>query len=269
MGIGKHAVFNGEIILTEEATLPVTRREVQCNYSVYESLKVFKGKPIFVNEHIQRLGNSALGLGFRLEAKSQDLVQWIEKLIKEDSIEKATLRILLVGGNPQLLFITAKSILTYPKSCYKNGVIASIFEGERYLPTLKTSNLLVNYLALEKGKKEMDAFEAVLMDRKGRLIEGTRSNFYGIKDKVLYTPGLDLVLSGITRDNVLKVSKNLGYEIKMDEYVTMDNIAAFDEFFISSTSMLALPLKQLGPREMKNGFEKTLEIYSQLKSLES
>jgi len=269
MGIGEHAIFNGEIILTEEAKLPVTRREVQCNYSVYESLKVRKGKPVFVNEHIHRLENSALGLGFRLEVKSQDLIQWIARLIEEDSIEDATLRILLVGGSPQLLFITAKSILTYPENCYKNGVIASIFEGERYLPTLKTSNLLVNYLALEKGKKEQDAFEAILMDRFGRLIEGTRSNFYGIKGKVIYTPGLDLVLGGITRDNVLKVSKDLGYEIKMDEYVTLDNLKVFDEFFISSTSMLAMPLKQLGQREMENGFEKTLEIYSHLRNLES
>ncbi len=245
----RSAVRNGVLITEDQAVLPVTYREVQYSFSVYEALRITEGHVVHLPDHLMRLRESCLAIHL-VHPFSDEMIQAsLEALIKADSISDATARILVVGGPEPVFFITYTDLLTYPESYYSEGVPVSLYYGERFLPQAKTSNLLMQYLALEEAKGR-GCFEALLVNRKGQVLEGTRSNFYGMAGKRIYTAPDELVLSGITRISVIKAAAELGFEIV---YIppTDTNLHMFDSLFISSTSMGAMPVSSVGGNPMR------------------
>ena len=245
----RSAIKNGEIIREDEAVLPVTYREVQFSFSVYEALRITDGHIVHMDEHLKRLGESCAEINLVHPFSDELIMSSVEALIKHDDIENATARILLVGGPSPLFFVTYSDLLTYPESYYEDGVKVTLYYGERFLPHAKTSNLLMQYIALEEAKAK-GAFEALLVNRKGQVLEGTRSNFYGMAGNRIYTAPDNLVLSGITRISVIKAAEELGFEIVYTPPTDV-NLHMFDTLFISSTSMGAMPVSAVNGNPVK------------------
>lgn len=252
----RHAVFNGTIILEKDATVPVTVREVQSSFNVYEALRVLGGKVVHLSDHMKRLEESARVLHLPLPD-----VEWdkeIDKLIASDNISDATMRILVYGTAEPLWFITWSTLLSYPEEYYSNGVDAILYKGERFLPQCKTGNLLLNFLAREEASRHC-AFEALLVDEKGRIREGTRSNFYLIKGNTLKTAPDEEVLGGVTRISVLRAAEALGYKIVLSS-PEVDEIMDADASFISSTSMGAMSLRSVDGKSINVDIDRVGEI---------
>ena len=245
----RSAIRNGEIIREEEAVLPVTYREVQYSFSVYEALRITGGHIVHLDDHLRRLEESCRSIKLEHPFTDEMIGSSINALIRADGIVDATARILVVGGPAPLFFVTYSSLLSYPDSYYDEGVPVSLYYGERFLPRAKTSNLLMQYIALEEAKSR-GSFEALLVDRKGQVLEGTRSNFYGIYGSTIYTASDDLVLSGITRISVIRAAEELGFSIIYTP-PTDSNLYMFDSLFISSTSMGAMPVSSVNGNPMK------------------
>ncbi len=244
--MARHAIRNGKLILEEEALAPVTCREVQCGFYVYEALRIIGRHIVHLDDHIARLENSASQIGLSLP--KADWRVWIDSLIEADDIVDATMRIQVYGGSTVLSFITWQTLLSYPDSYYSEGVAVTTYEGERFLPACKTGNLLLSYLALNDAH-DKGAFEALLVDRRGRVLEGTRSNFFALRGRRLFSAPDEEVLSGITRISVLRAAKELGLEIVM-EAPSREDLYSFDALFISSTSMGAMPVTKLDGRQV-------------------
>lgn len=266
--IREHAIRNGKVILEEEACLPITQREVQFGFSTYESLRVVEAHPVHLEDHLIRLENSCKGIGLAHSFTHEELTSWVHELIRVDLLEEASVRILLVGGKEPLCFITASPLLTYPESYYTQGVGAITYEGERLMPSCKTGNLLLNYMALEKAKG-CGGFEALLVDRNGQVLEGTRSNFFAFRDGRLYTAKDDEVLLGITRTRILQAAKSLGIEVVYEAPLVKDlHDGFYDELFISATSMAAMPLATLDDQVFVPPFDRTNSIKNLVRSWE-
>lgn len=243
----RNAIKNGEIIREEEAVVPITARAIQYSFSIYEALRIVKGHIVHLDDHLARLKNSANAIGLKIAFSDSDIEKWLDKLIDNDKISDATARILVIGGDYPALFITYQDLLTYPDSYYEKGVKCEFYFGERFLPYAKTSNLLMSYIALEEAKSN-GAFEALLVNKKGAITEGTRSNFYAISSNKLYTADDSQVLSGVTRIAILKAAAELGLEVIFDA-PKYDDIFYFDGVFLSSTSMAAMPIAEIGGRK--------------------
>lgn len=266
--VREHALKNGKIILEEEACLPITNREVQFGFSTYESLRVVEAHPVHLEDHLIRLENSCKGIGLVHPFTQEELTCWVHELIQVDLLEEASVRILLVGGKDPLCFITATPLLTYPASHYTQGVGAITYTGERLMPSCKTGNLLLNYMALEKARGK-GCFEALLIDRKGQALEGTRSNFFAFKDGALYTARDEEVLLGVTRDRIIQAAKILGIEVVYEAPLAKDlHASLYDELFISATSMAAMPLGSLDGKLFPGPFERTNAIGALVRSWE-
>lgn len=260
----KHAIKNGELIEEKDALVNVLDPAFQSNYSVYEALRVINGQIIKLDEHIKRLEESGIIIG--LSIPPLDWEKMIKALLECDKINDATLRIVYFGSKKRLYYITWSNLLTYPDCYYTNGVDTILYFGERFLPQAKTSNLLVSYLARKKAE-EGGAFEALLVDRNGRILEGSRSNFYAVKNKTLYTAPDNLVLDGITRNSIIKAFKNEGFNISY-ESVFVKDIPLFDTLLISSTSMGAMMVKSVNGHEVKKDYSLISSINKKVREWE-
>ncbi len=258
--VGEHALHNGAVILQKNAVLPITLREVQSGFYVYESVRIIQAHPVHLEDHLVRLQLSAKMIGLVHSFSNEQIHDWVYALIAADEIDRATMRIQIYGGaNPQL-FITTNTILSYPDSYYTDGVKVITYRGERMRPGAKTGNLLLNYMALEAAKKQ-DAFEALLVADNQQILEGTRSNFFGIKEGTLFTAPDEKVLLGVTRDRVIKAAKVIGLKV-VYEAPSLEAVhtGEFDELFISATSMAAMPISRVDGIAIGSFFDKTLAI---------
>ena len=266
--VREHALRNGRVILEKEACLPITNREVQFGFSTYESLRVVASHPVHLEDHLIRLDNSCKGIGLVHPFTQEEITGWVYDLIRVDLLQEASVRILLIGGTEPLCFITATSLLTYPDTYYLQGVGAITYEGERLMPSCKTGNLLLNYMALEKAKSS-GCFEALLIDRNGQALEGTRSNFFAFRDGKLYTAKDDEVLLGITRDRIIQAAEILGIEMVYEAPLVKDlHAGLYDEAFVSATSMAAMPLSSLDTQVFTPPFDRSHAITALVRSWE-
>ena len=266
--LGDHVIKNGELIAAEDAVVPVGLREVQYSFYVYESLRILHGEIVHLDDHLKRMEGSCAGIHLEHPFTSEQIEAWVHDLIEADGIGDASMKIQVYGGPEPMCFIFAFPIIAYPDSYYEDGVKITTYEGERFLPTCKTGNLLLNYLALEDSKRQ-GGFEAVLADREGRVLEGTRSNFYGFRDGKLYTAGDGYVMPGVTRTRVITAAQQMGIEVVFDAPLVEDlHAGLYDEVFISATSMAAMPVCQLDDVKFENGFERTLAICKQVREWE-
>jgi branched-subunit amino acid aminotransferase/4-amino-4-deoxychorismate lyase len=184
---------------------------------------------------------------------------WLDLIIHENHLDNALLRIVMIGDADEnreaKLFIFCVSGLTfYDHKLYKQGAKAITYLGERRYPTAKTTDLLLSFLALREAKKA-GALDALLVDREGFIREGTRSNFYAIRGNKLVVPPAEKVLEGVTKKIVLEVAQD-NFKI-VEEDIPHNALAKYDEFFITSTSMNVMPIKQIDDYVIHTNFEKT------------
>lgn len=242
----RKAIRNGILINEDQAVLPVTLRSVQYAYSCYEALKLKNGEFVHLEEHLRRLDESLRGIGIKKSFTDSEIRLWLGMLKDADGLFNETFRILVVGEDPNLVFITHQETRIYPPSYYDEGVGCTTYQGERFLPNYKTSNLLLSYLALEDAERK-GCFEALFVNRHGYITEGTRSNFYALRGDVVYTAPDDDVLLGVTRIGVAECAVRLGLKI-VYEPIYVKDMYSYDSLFISSTSMKAIPVREVDGR---------------------
>ncbi len=245
----KYVLHNGALIAAEEAQLPISRREVLFSFGIYESLKVRAGVPLFVNEHLDRLSESARILDLQHSYDPDHFIEAIMRLVDANELDEATLRIQMFGGDEPFYYVVPFPLPHYPDWYYEEGVPTISYEGERVMPRAKSNCLLLNYIALREAQRQ-DAVEALLVNRDGNALEGTRSNLYAYRGGIVYTPEED-VLYGVTRKHILEWCGQAGYTV---EYTPLSLDAMlrreYEGLFISSTSMGAVPVQYIDRIEM-------------------
>lgn len=227
------------------------------DFAVYSSVKVIQGKIFFPKYHIDRLFESAAIIDLSHKFTKKEVLEWLNLVVKKNQLDDTLLRIILIGdpdNENAKLYILPLGLTYYPREFYKRGAKVITYRGERRIPKSKSKDLFLNFLALREAKKEK-AVEALLIDNDGNVREGTRSNFFAIKDNNLITPPKEKVLEGITKKIVLQICKK-DFAIK-EQDIPLSDIKKYDEFFITSTSMNILPISQINNIKFQSDFEKT------------
>ena len=103
--------------------------------------------------------------------------------------------------------------------------------------------MLESYLAYRKAK-ELGAYDALLINHDSFINEGTRTNFFCIKNKAVYTPFEKDILLGVMRKAMLKVALENKYSI-VEKNIKLDDIKSFDGAFVTSTSSKIMPIKSI------------------------
>ena len=236
---------NGQIKSVEEAAIPLSNIEYQYGFGVYETIRVTNGVPYFLKDHLERLAESARIIGLEHAFSNEFIANAIAELIRENVVETCNLKILLIGGSTKetaSLYILCLNPLFPDKKLYRDGVHCITYEHERMFPHAKTLSMLGSYLAYRKARMA-SAYEALLVNH-GNITEGTRTNFFAIKEKTLYSAPEKDILLGVTRKAVLTIATQNGFRVE-ERNLRLDDIKEYDGAFLTSTSSKILPIRSI------------------------
>ena len=243
----KYFSRNENILPIGEAQVPLASIEYAYGFGVYESIRVTNGVVYFINDHIERLMESARIIGLAHPFSPEIISNAISELLEKNTADTCNVKILLIGGRtPEdaQLNILCLNPLFPDKKLYRDGVHTITYEYERAFPHAKTLNMLQSYLAYRTAKAA-GAYDALLIDRKGRITEGTRTNFFCIQGKTLFSPNEKDILLGVIRKVVLKIAVQNEYEVVQKDIRPAD-LSGYEGAFLTSTSSKIMPIRSVG-----------------------
>lgn len=207
---------------------------------IYEVLRVYKGVPLFVEEHLERFYFSAKLARREIKFTKSEISGFISLLINENQISEGNI-LISCKNNLKAFFIKHN----YPEEkWYETGVLCGILYAERENPNAKVFQTSVRQradtLIVQEGY-----YEVVLVDHSGYITEGSRSNVFFVKEENLYTPPGKGVLLGITRQKTLQLASELGFKI-IEEDILLKHLNDFDGLFLTGTSPKILPVSTVG-----------------------
>lgn len=217
---------------------------------VYEVIRLINKEPLFLKDHLNRLESS---IKFYTDKKMDvsGLKTLMKKVIDINQLSNHNIRIEVGNLTTNLDYIVRPSISQYPTlDAYKNGVHTITLEKLRKNPLIKEKNQ--SFKKYVKNKlQEHNAFECILMDENTRVLEGSRSNFFIIKDHRVITSKKGEALEGITLKNVLKVVRASGYDYKRKD-MYLEDLKNADAAFLTGTSIDILPIASINNINLKS-----------------
>jgi len=246
----KYFSKNGEIRPIEEAVVSLERIEYTYGFGVYEAVRVSNGIVYFLDHHMERLINSAEVIGLEHPFTAETVKKSILDLVKKTEAETYNLKVLLIGApirEETLLAILCFNPFFPDKKMYRDGVSLSVTHYERLYPHAKTLNMLQSYLSYRDARAK-GCYDSVLVNRRGFITEGTRTNFFTMKGHTIYTPREEEVLLGVTRKAVLHVAAKNGFNVE-EKDIRPEDLSEYDGLFLTSTSSKIVPIRKVGEIE--------------------
>lgn len=261
---------NGEYVKQNDAKISVFDRGILYGDGFFEGIRIYNGKIFMIDEHLNRFFDSAKYTAMPMKHTKEELIDIMKKLIKLNNVIDGYIRLVVTRGTYNLgitppsddlaeptLICIVSNISLYKKELYQTGinVIISSFIRMSPLtldPQCKSINYLSNVLAKYEASKR-SAHEAIFLNNAGIVTECTGDNIFIIKDGNIYTPPSHVgILNGVTRNLVIKILKELGYNIFENEF-TRFNLYTADECFLTGTAAEVVGVVNIDDRVIGNG----------------
>lgn len=258
---GKKFILNGRV---ESADI-FDNSMVYEGDSIYEVIRLSKGSPVFFSDHMERLAVSTSLQDKPMLADAGTLKKDIIALSKSERKKEANLKIVFNYNKDCSSYLVYYIEPIYPtEEQYRKGVKGILFYAERRDPASKVINhrlrsSIYHKLILEGG------YEALLVNEKGEVTEGSRSNIFFLREGTLYTAPDRMILSGITRKHILEICADENIPVKMS-CVKADRISDYDAVFMTGTSPMVLPFNSIDERHFRVDFpviKKLRDLYIQ------
>lgn len=256
-------LLDGKIVDLKDPIIAMEDRGYQFGDGVYEVTRVYNGCCFTLKQHMDRLYRSLRELRIPAVYTFDELQGFHEQLIKESSITEAIIYLQITRGAASRAHHFPERTLpcltmsirptSPPLEMQEKGAKVLLTPDERWLRCdIKSINLLGNVLSKQLAK-EAGCFEA-LQVRDGIVTEGTSTNFFVVKDGVLWThPVSNLILKGITRTLIIeKVAPQLGLPV-IEKPFAPDFLQTVDEAFICATNSEIVPVISIGQQPIGKG----------------
>ncbi len=253
----KYYSVNGKLVPKEEATLGVTDLSILRGYGIFDYFVVKQGHPLFFDDYLDRMENSAKSFRLALPFSREELKQKIRGLIEANGIAEAGMKLILTGGysengytptTPNMLILQSPAP-TYPPAHFTEGIKLMPHEYHRPFPSIKSINYIVGVHMLPEMRAA--GAEDILFHFGGHVHETTRANFYIVKnDGTIVTAG-EGILNGITRKKTLELARK-HYRVE-ERNVQLAELATAKEAFITSSTKQVMPVVRVGDTVIGDG----------------
>ncbi len=264
--------FDGEMVEWRDAKIHVLTHTLHYGMGVFEGLRAYKaekGTAIFrLQAHTDRLFESANIMNMAIPFDKDTLNQAQLAAVRDNNLQSAYVRPMCFYGSEGMglradnlkvhVMVAAWEWGAYlGQEALENGIRIrkSTFVKNDSHPSMYLAKANGNYinsmLALDEAmSKGYD--EALLLDSKGNVAEGSGENIFMVKDGVLYTPTLVASLNGITRNTIITLAKEQGYDV-VETTMKIEQLYDADEVFFTGSAAEVTPIREIDDNTIGNG----------------
>jgi len=257
--------YNGKFVDWKEAKVHVLSHGLHYGSGVFEGIRCYateKGSFIFrLNEHVDRMYRSAELYRMEIPFSKKELKNAIKKTVRINGLDACYIRPIAfygfhhLGVNPEGCPVDC-AIAAWRWGTYlgdealENGIRCTLSSWRRIdpntLPVMaKATGHYLNSLLAVLDAKERGFDEAIMLDNTGCVAEGPGENIFAVKASTLYTPSAESsILPGITRDSVIVLAKEMGYEV-VEKPMTKEELLSADEVFFTGTAAEVSPIREI------------------------
>ena len=265
---------NGRLVPASEASASVMDRGLLYGDGVFETVRVYGGRPFMLDAHLARMaqGCSVISLP---TPDMEEIKRGVEQVLEANGLSDAYLRITVTRGATGGLWddlehsLPTVVIMSKPfvPTDFGQGMrlVISSFRSDEQNPLtgIKQTGILWKILARAEAKRA-GADDALILDTQGHVSEATSANIFWVRDDTLYTPSLDCgILPGVTRALVIGLAREQGLAVIEGKF-TLDELLTSDEAFLTSSTWELAPIHSIAERKFKTGrpiMEKLTELY--------
>ncbi|KTD35082.1 4-amino-4-deoxychorismate lyase [Legionella nautarum] len=261
---------NGKFVPWADAKIHVLSHTLHYGGGAFEGIRFYntaKGPAIFrLQDHVDRLFYSAATLKMKLAYSKEEIISAIKEVVRNNNIDEGYIRpIAFYGygkmgvnptGNPVEVIIAC-----WPWGAYlpHDSIDVKISSYIRIHPdsTVVDAKLCGHYINGILAALELEGthyHEALFLDSKGYITEGVGENFFLIKKGVIYTPKLGGILCGITRDTIIKLARNLGFNV-IEQDLTLEDAYQADEAFFTGTAAEVTAIRSINDQKLAQADE--------------
>lgn len=279
---------NGEFVPWDEARVHVLTHGLHYGTGVFEGVRCYntpKGPAIFRGiPHMERLVRSAKLYYMDLEYSAEELLELTKQVIVKNGLTDCYIRPLAFRGYGEMGLFPLNSKIEYSISAWEwasylgdegkqKGIRAMVSSWERmssrsFIPQAKASGQYLNSILAKLEAHHAGYQEAILLDDRGFVCEGTGENIFVVRNGEIATPGLgSAILEGVNRDAVMQIAGDLGFNVVVRD-VTRTELVIADEVFMTGTAAELVPVREIddhligdpGPvtRQLQEKFEDAL-----------
>ena len=274
MGMESRYIWmDGRLVDYANATVPFLTSALHYGAAVFEGIRCYRtdaGPAVFrLKEHTERLLDSAEVFGFRdLPYAADAVAEAIVQTIAANEFEECYIRplIYLADGGWNLTVDTGKprlGIAVWEWGAYlgeaalENGIRANISSFTRHHPNVtmtkaKVSGNYANSFLAKTESMRLGFDEAIMLDPQGYVAECTGENLFVVRHGKVYTASTATILEGITRDAIITIANDLGYNVN-EQPISRDQLYVADEVFVCGTAAEVIALREIDFRKIGEG----------------
>ena len=269
--VPKFVWFDGKIVKDEDAKVPVMTHAIHYGTSVFEGLRGYwNSKNLYIfrlDDHIKRFRNSGKVYSISLRFTDKEIANAIIDLCKKNNVkESCYIRpFYFVGKHGINLHVTEDTpthaaVVMFPfgELFNNNGIKAGISSWRRINdmstpPLAKMGGNYLNSILATQESKRNGYDEAILLDHLGNISEAPGENIFIIRNgKLLTPPPSSSALEGITKDSVIEIAKDLGYQT-IEREIPRTEIYFADEVFLTGTAAEITPVISVDGKKVGDG----------------
>jgi branched-chain amino acid aminotransferase len=256
------------LIHWEDAKVHVLTHALHYGTAYFEGIRCYEmadgRSAVFrLAEHMRRLADSGKILGFPLPYTVEQMCEATLQLIRANRLRACYVRPLAFVGLGELGIYVPHNplnvcIAVWPWGAYlgddglKNGIRAKVSSFTRHhvnvmMTKSKTAGNYVNSVLAKAEVKKAGYDEAVMLDSEGYVSEASGENVFIVRDGIIKTTPLTSILPGITRDSIITLARDKGYEV-IEERFTRDELYIADEAFFTGTAAELTPIREVDDR---------------------
>lgn len=260
--------LDGKIVPEEEAKVSVFDHGLLYGDGVFEGIRVYQGSVFRLQQHVDRLYESAKSIDLKIPLTPEEMTQAIIDTVVANDKRDAYIRLLVTRGRGDLgldpvkcpkatVVIIVGSIALYPAEMYRDGIAVATASTRRIPahcidPRIKSLNYLNNILAKLEAN-QVGVPEAVMLNLSGRVAECTADTLFIVKNGALKTPAvMEGALVGITRGAVLELAQADGIPCE-ETQLGLHDLYNADECFLTGTGAEIMPVTEVDSRRIGTG----------------
>ena len=260
--------LDGQFVPWREAKVHVLTHGLHYASAVFEGERMYGGEIFELTAHTERLFKSAEILDMTIPFTVAEIDQACKETCARNGLEDAYVRPIVWRGS-EMIGVSAQNtkihvaiaVWDWPSyfspEAKAKGIRMCWAKYKRPSPETEPVHAKATGLymicTLSKHAAEKDGFtDAMMLDYRGYIAESTGSNVFFIKDGVIHTPTPDCFLDGITRQSVIRLAREKGFEV-VERHIKPEELADFSECFVTGTAAEVTPVSEIGEYTFKPG----------------